>query len=148
MFYRITYNLILNLTYPILKFLGLFSNKLSLFIEGRKVVFDQLKSKGVNHGSWVWFHVASLGEFEQARPLISLYKKTFTEEKILLTFFSPSGFEVQKNAKKRIFSPFFWYQKLAWMGHDNLKITSVTRLRLQNDLYASDSYVVYFFRWI
>ena len=99
MFYRITYNLILNLTYPILKFLGLFSNKLSLFIEGRKVVFDQLKSKGVNHGSWVWFHVASLGEFEQARPLISLYKKTFTEEKILLTFFSPSGFEVQKNFK-------------------------------------------------
>ena len=99
MFYRITYNLILKLTYPILKFLGLFSNKLSLFIEGRKVVFDQLKSKGVNHGSWVWFHVASLGEFEQARPLISLYKKTFTEEKILLTFFSPSGFEVQKNFK-------------------------------------------------
>ena len=99
MFYRITYNLILKLTYPILKFLGLFSNKLSLFIEGRKVVFDQLKSKGVNHGSWVWFHVASLGEFEQARPLISLYKKTFTEENILLTFFSPSGFEVQKNFK-------------------------------------------------
>lgn len=99
MFFRITYNLILKLTYLILKFLGLFSNKLSLFIEGRKVVFDQLKSKGVNHGSWVWFHVASLGEFEQARPLISSYKKTFTEEKILLTFFSPSGFEVQKNFK-------------------------------------------------
>ena len=99
MFYVITYNLILKLTYPILKFLGLFSNKLSLFIEGRKVVFDQLKSKGVNHGSWVWFHVASLGEFEQARPLISSYKKTFTDEKILLTFFSPSGFEVQKNFK-------------------------------------------------
>ena len=77
MFYRITYNLILKLTYPILKFLGLFSYKLSLFIEGRKVVFDHLKSKGVNQGSWVWFHVASLGEFEQARPLISLYKQTF-----------------------------------------------------------------------
>ena len=60
------------------------------------MVFDQFKSRVVNHGSWVWFHVASLGEFEQARPLISLYKKTFTEEKILLTFFSPSGFEVQK----------------------------------------------------
>ena len=99
MFYPITYNLILKLTYPILKFLGLFSNKLSLFIEGRKVVFDHLKSKGVNQGSWVWFHVASLGEFEQARPLISLYKQTFTEDKILLTFFSPSGFEVQKNFK-------------------------------------------------
>ena len=99
MFYLITYNLILKLTYQILKFLGLFSNKLSLFINGRKVVFDLLKSKGVNQGSWVWFHVASLGEFEQARPLISLYKKTFTKDKILLTFFSPSGFEVQKNFK-------------------------------------------------
>ena len=99
MFYPITYNLILKLTYPILKFLGLFSNKLSLFIEGRKVVFDHLKSKRVNQGSWVWFHVASLGEFEQARPLISLYKQTFTEDKILLTFFSPSGFEVQKYFK-------------------------------------------------
>ena len=79
--------------------MGLFSNKISLFIEGRKVVFDHLKSKGVNQGSWVWFHVASLGEFEQARPLISLYKQTFTDDKILLTFFSPSGFEVQKYFK-------------------------------------------------
>ena len=99
MFYRITYNLILNLTYPILKFLGLFSNKLSLFIEGRKVVFDQLKSKGVNHGSWVWFHVASLGEFEQARPLISLYKKTFTEEKIYLLFSRHRVLKFKKTSK-------------------------------------------------
>lgn len=97
MLFRITYNLILNLCYPILKFLGLFSNKLRLFIEGRKAVFDHLKSKGVDQGNWVWFHVASLGEFEQARPLIMEYKQTFAEHKILLTFFSPSGYEVQKN---------------------------------------------------
>ncbi|MGB2313347.1 MAG: glycosyltransferase N-terminal domain-containing protein, partial [Flavobacteriaceae bacterium] len=75
----------------------MFSNKLRLFIEGRKAVFDHLKSKGVDQGNWVWFHVASLGEFEQARPLIMEYKQTFAEHKILLTFFSPSGYEVQKN---------------------------------------------------
>ena len=96
MIFRIIYNLILYLSYPILKFLALFSNKLELFISGRKLVFDHLKSKGVNRDSWVWFHAASLGEFEQARPLILEYKKTFTKHKILLTFFSPSGYEVQK----------------------------------------------------
>lgn len=96
MMFRITYNLILNLSYPILKFLALFSNKLQLFVSGRKLVFDHLESKGVDRDSWVWFHVASLGEFEQARPLIVEYKKTFPKHKILLTFFSPSGYEVQK----------------------------------------------------
>jgi 3-deoxy-D-manno-octulosonic-acid transferase len=87
MMFRITYNLILNLSYPILKFLALFSNKLQLFVSGRKLVFDHLESKGVDRDSWVWFHVASLGEFEQARPLIVEYKKTFPKHKILLTFF-------------------------------------------------------------
>ncbi len=96
MLFRITYNLILHLSYPILEFLGLFSNKLHLFIAGRKKVFAQLKSKGVDRGNWVWFHVASLGEFEQARPLILDYKEAFPREKILLTFFSPSGYEIQK----------------------------------------------------
>jgi 3-deoxy-D-manno-octulosonic-acid transferase len=96
MMFRITYNLILNLSYPILKFLALFSNKLQLFVSGRKLVFDHLESKGVDRDSWVWFHVASLGEFEQAHPLIAEYKKIFPKHKVLLTFFSPSGYEVQK----------------------------------------------------
>ena len=96
MLFRITYNLILSLSYPILKFLGLFSDKLGLFISGRREVFAHLKSQGVNKGDWVWFHVASLGEFEQARPLLLEYKMTFPQHKILLTFFSPSGYEIQK----------------------------------------------------
>lgn len=96
MFYRITYNLILKLTYLILKFLGLFSKKLSLFISGRNEVFNHLESQEVNKGNWTWFHVASLGEFEQARPLILEYKVAFPQQKILLTFFSPSGYEIQK----------------------------------------------------
>ncbi|MGA0374376.1 MAG: 3-deoxy-D-manno-octulosonic acid transferase [Flavobacteriaceae bacterium] len=96
MMFHITYNLILHLCYPVIHFLGFFSNKHRLFISGRKMVFNQLKSKGVNRGNWAWFHVASLGEFEQARPLILDYKKAFPHEKILLTFFSPSGYEIQK----------------------------------------------------
>ena len=51
----------------------------------------------MDQGQWAWFHVASLGEFEQARPLIMAYKKHFPEDKILLTFFSPSGYEIKKN---------------------------------------------------
>ena len=96
MLFRITYNLILGLSYSVLKFLGLFSDKLRLFISGRSEVFNHLESKGVNKGDWVWFHVASLGEFEQARPLILEYKLAFPQHKILLTFFSPSGYEIQK----------------------------------------------------
>jgi len=96
MLFRATYNLILNLSYPLLKFLRFFSNKIRLFVEGRKEVFTHLESQGVNKGNWVWFHVASLGEFEQARPLIFEYRKAFPKDKILLTFFSPSGYEIQK----------------------------------------------------
>tara|TARA_B100001175_G_scaffold309560_1_gene311429 strand:- start:2590 stop:3837 length:1248 start_codon:yes stop_codon:yes gene_type:complete len=96
MLFRATYNLILNLSYPLLKFLRFFSNKIRLFVAGRKEVFTHLESQGVNKGNWVWFHVASLGEFEQARPLILEYRQAFPKHKILLTFFSPSGYEIQK----------------------------------------------------
>ena len=84
----------------VLVFLGLFSNKIRLFVSGRKEVFAHLKSQEVNKGDWVWFHVASLGEFEQARPLILKYKQAFPQHKILLTFFSPSGYEIQKKFNK------------------------------------------------
>ena len=96
MLFRITYNLILNLSYTLLRFLRFFSNKIRLFIVGRKEVFTHLESQGVNKGNWVWFHVASLGEFEQARPLILEYRQAFPKHKVLLTFFSPSGYEIQK----------------------------------------------------
>lgn len=97
MLFRFTYNIILQLSYPLLIFLGVFSEKLSLFTSGRKEIFERLKSKKVNEGDWVWFHTASLGEFEQARPLIENYKKSFPKHQLLLTFFSPSGYEVQKH---------------------------------------------------
>lgn len=77
---------------------ALFHGKAKAFVSGRKDVFPRLESyfKG-NQAPVVWVHCASLGEFEQGRPLIESLKKEFPQTKILLTFFSPSGYEVRKN---------------------------------------------------
>lgn len=74
-----------------------FSSKAKAFVAGRKNVFEELQQKFQHHPSQVvWMHCASLGEFEQGRPVIEALKKEFTESFILLTFFSPSGYEVRK----------------------------------------------------
>ncbi|WMN11751.1 glycosyltransferase N-terminal domain-containing protein [Marivirga salinae] len=77
---------------------ALINAKSKKFVEGRKDLFPQLegKFKSVNQPV-VWFHCASLGEFEQGRPLIEAFKKEHPNFFILLTFFSPSGYEVRKN---------------------------------------------------
>ncbi|MBH45333.1 MAG: 3-deoxy-D-manno-octulosonic acid transferase [Flavobacteriaceae bacterium] len=97
MLFRFTYNLVMNLSYPLLRIIGILSHKLYLFTTGRQEVFKQIVIREVNIGEWVWFHVASLGELEQARPVMEELKKSFSNHKILLTFFSPSGYEVQKH---------------------------------------------------
>ncbi len=66
-------------------------------IEGQKKTMDYLRQVIAKDSRYVWIHVASLGEFEQARPLIEKIKKECPKEKLLLTFFSPSGYEVRKN---------------------------------------------------
>lgn len=71
--------------------------KAKLWIDGRKNVFEKLRSKlKGNKRELIWFHVASLGEFEQARPVIENLKKKEADLFILLSFFSPSGFEIRK----------------------------------------------------
>ena len=97
MVFRMIYNVLIEITFPILWITGLFSKKINLFSRGRSKTFKMLEFKAVHKGDWAWFHAASLGEFEQVRPLILAYKKSFPEHKILLTFFSPSGYEIQKN---------------------------------------------------
>jgi len=75
-----------------------FNNKAKLWIKGRKNIFDTIEKKLVNdHNPRIWIHCSSLGEFEQARPLIELLKKTYSNCSIVLTFFSPSGYEYRKN---------------------------------------------------
>ena len=75
---------------------ALFGNaKAKLWVNGRKA--EVLKAQGPDSSQWIWFHAASLGEFEQGRPVIEALKQAHPEFKILLSFFSPSGYEVRKN---------------------------------------------------
>lgn len=76
---------------------ALFNKKAKQFVSGRKHVFQNLKAHIPSDKKIIWIHCASLGEFEQGRPLIEQLKKESPEYFILLTFFSPSGYEVRKN---------------------------------------------------
>ena len=73
--------------------------KARLWIEGRKDLFRRMREAIAPTDRIIWIHVASLGEFEQGRPIIEQLRKTHPEYKILLTFFSPSGYEVRKDYK-------------------------------------------------
>lgn len=75
--------------------MALFNNKIKLFVDGRKEVFKQIEV--LRNQNTIWFHAASLGEFEQARPIIEEVKNNYKNYKILVTFFSPSGYEIRKN---------------------------------------------------
>ena len=81
----------------IVKVGALFSPKIKLFVDGRKTVFQTLIDKIKSEDKTIWFHAASLGEFEQGLPVIEKIKVQFPNHKIVLTFFSPSGYEVRKN---------------------------------------------------
>lgn len=78
---------------------SLFNKKARLLIKGHMNIFKTLREKVDPDASYLWFHASSLGEFEQGRPLIERLLKKNTDCKILLTFFSPSGYEVSKNYK-------------------------------------------------
>jgi len=91
------YNLAIYLYLLAVKFVGLFSKKVKLMRKGHKQVFDILRQSIDKDSQYLWFHAASLGEFEQGRPLIERIRKRYPQYKILLTFFSPSGYEVRKN---------------------------------------------------
>ncbi|MDO5106330.1 3-deoxy-D-manno-octulosonic acid transferase [Capnocytophaga sp.] len=80
----------------LLKIIALFNKKIRLFVNGRKNVFDFLKKNIRKNENYVWVHTASLGEFEQGLPVIQSLKAR--GEKIIVTFFSPSGYEVKKNS--------------------------------------------------
>ncbi len=71
--------------------------KASLWIKGRKNVYDHLKNFFFKGDNVIWIHVSSVGEFEQARPLIHQIKSQFPHFKLLLTFYSPSGYELRKD---------------------------------------------------
>lgn len=93
------YNLLTLLTGFILKIVALFSPKIKLFIQGRKIVFSTLKQNITREDKTIWFHAASLGEYEQGLPVMEKIRLMYPSHKIVLTFFSPSGYEIRKNTK-------------------------------------------------
>ncbi len=92
------YNLFIRL-YSLAAFLlGFFNAKAKLWFDGRKNIIEKLQvAFKDNNSPVIWFHCASLGEFEQGRPLIERLKQNHPYNKIIITFFSPSGYEIQKN---------------------------------------------------
>ena len=144
---------------------SIFSKKVKKMWKGERQTLDILKSKVNPNHQYIWFHAASLGEFEQGRPLIERIRADYPEYKILLTFFSPSGYEVRKNYEHadivcylpidtirnarrflRTVRPCmaffikyeFWYNYLHILKHRNVPVYSVSSIFRENQI---------FFRW-
>ncbi|WP_028981988.1 3-deoxy-D-manno-octulosonic acid transferase [Sporocytophaga myxococcoides] len=100
----IFYNAGIYLYYLLIISISPFNSKAKLWLRGRKKWKEILASKfDTNKAPVAWFHCASLGEFEQARPVLENFRENFPGYKILLTFFSPSGYEIRKNYSKADF---------------------------------------------
>lgn len=95
---RILYNIGIHAYAFLLFILSFWHSKANLWVVGRRSIISKIeKAFATNSSPVAWFHCASLGEFEQARPVLETFKTIFPQYKILLTFFSPSGYEIRKN---------------------------------------------------
>lgn len=93
----VLYNLMILLYRFVIGIVSLWNKKARLWCDGRRDIFKHMQEDIDDGDSIVWFHAASLGEFEQGRPIIEHCRKQYPECKILLTFFSPSGYEIRKD---------------------------------------------------
>lgn len=91
------YNISMLIYGLLVRLASLFNAKAKLFIAGRKGIFKHISAKFNGNERPIWFHFASLGEFEQGRPVLESIKASKPNEKIIVTFFSPSGYEIRKN---------------------------------------------------
>ena len=94
---RYLYSFGIWLYWLLVRIASMFNEKAKFFVDGRLGWYDKLKQQIDPNARYIWFHVASLGEFEQGRPIIERIKQEHPDYKILLTFFSPSGYEIRKN---------------------------------------------------
>lgn len=94
---RFLYSLLQSVFNSVLPIIGLLSPKLSLFVNGRKRVYHTLDLHFPSDKQTIWVHCASLGEYEQGVPVMEALKKEYPAYRILVTFFSPSGYEVKKD---------------------------------------------------
>jgi 3-deoxy-D-manno-octulosonic-acid transferase len=97
---HLLYNFLIHAYSFIISIIAPFNSKAKFWVEGRKNIFERLDLASVINSSTTslaWFHCASLGEFEQGRPVIEAFRVKYPTYKILVTFFSPSGYEIRKN---------------------------------------------------
>ena len=94
---RLIYSFVIQWVWYGLHILYQFNTKLKLFVDGRKKTISIIKKHMPFENDVIWLHAASLGEYEQGLPVLEGLKRTHAQHKIILTFFSPSGFEVKKN---------------------------------------------------
>ena len=159
------YNLIIYLYQLGVAIMSHFSGKVNKMWHGEHEALGILQQKVDKSKDYIWFHAASLGEFEQGRPLIESIRKNHPELKILLTFFSPSGYEVRKNyegadivcylpldtpnnarkflqaikPKAAFFIKYeFWYNYLNLLKQNNIPVYSVSSIFREEQI---------FFRW-
>ena len=96
---KIIYQVAIHIFAFLIRFVAPFNHKIKLGTEGRKGLIGKLRKSLpmlVGGRPVAWFHAASLGEFEQGRPVIEAYRQAYPDHFILLTFFSPSGYEIKK----------------------------------------------------
>ena len=92
------YNIITHIAGFFLKIIALINSKIKLGVVGRKQTFKALKNTINKNDKTIWFHCASLGEYEQGLPVFEEIKTLYPTHKIVLSFFSPSGYEIRKNS--------------------------------------------------
>lgn len=93
------YNLGIYILSFFLKIIAPFNSKIKLGVDGRKQTFDILQKNINKTDKTIWFHCASLGEYEQGLPVFEKLRQEYSQYKIILSFFSPSGYEIRKNTK-------------------------------------------------
>ena len=128
----IVYNLGIRIFYLILKLSSYLNPKAKLWVEGRENWKNELQEK-VNHlklNSPIWFHCASLGEFEQGRPVIEKIKQIYPQQKVLITFFSPSGYEIQKNYLQTISMLRSLINKIPFSSRNHLPTLTIDSMML------------------
>ncbi|MGX1928685.1 3-deoxy-D-manno-octulosonic acid transferase [Flagellimonas sp. 2504JD4-2] len=95
---RALYNILLHFSWGVLHIVALFNTKIDLFVKGRKRARALIGTNPLANEKVIWMHVASLGEYEQGLPIIEKLKLDYPSHKIILTFFSPSGYEIKKDS--------------------------------------------------
>jgi len=92
------YNISIWLVERLLPVTKIFSHKMKLFVDGRKETLSKLKEGIKDNDRVIWFHMASLGEYEQGVPVMEKVRSLFPSHKIVVSFYSPSGYEIKKNS--------------------------------------------------